>query len=183
MQALLALLSVCQLTLSEGEEERRSQTKTRGEVTAILTKSAIQSFSLESWLESKVRLGCVKELQWIWVFVFPLAGSVHLMQVKRWIWSWFHKTLSKFLRNAMGCAKVEDNCFFLLFIINYRCVHEGYAWVEYESWTFLSQLERLLQGWSKQWACLFMLSGLFSTCCCGMWMERWARKEGLFWNR
>lgn len=87
MQALLALLSAYQLTLSEGEEkEGRSQTKTRGEVRAILTKSAIQSLSLGSRPESKARFGSarVKALQQNLGFCFP-SGS--LTQVKRWIWS------------------------------------------------------------------------------------------------
>lgn len=31
-------------------------------------------------------------------------------------------------KNTMGCAKIEGNCFFsFLFIINYRCVFEGFA--------------------------------------------------------
>lgn len=57
-----ALLAAFQLTLREGEEERRRQrmnereTKIRGKVVAILTECAIQSVNLDMRLKPEVKV-------------------------------------------------------------------------------------------------------------------------------
>lgn len=43
-----------------------------------------------------------KDLDFFFFFPFPLGRlTVHPMQVKGWIWNWFHNTLGKFLRETL----------------------------------------------------------------------------------
>lgn len=74
------------------------------------------------------------------------------------------KAKHRFLwEHKAGDARREGEIVSLSFIINYRCVcvFEGFAWVWDESWTPVSKLERPLQVWPAQSACLLVLLELF----------------------
>lgn len=133
---------------------------------------------LRLWLKSKVFWEAWK----FYIFLFlPGRLTLHPMQVKGWIWNWFHNALGKISQETQWYVPREKKIVFfpLLFIINYRCADEGFAWDWDESWPLFSQLERLLQGWSLQWACLLTLSELFFSTCWGAGMERCVSKGGI----
>lgn len=153
-QALLALLAASELTPREGEKKPKTQRQREGgKAIAVLMGSAIQSASLEQRLKSKVRLWCVVQRPGKFGFCFAswqaycasVSGervAVELMSQNIWeIHQW------NILGHSLCQRRVKLFFFFLLFVINYRCEYEGFAWIWNESWTLFDHLTHRLEDW------------------------------------
>lgn len=117
------------------------------------------------------------------IFLFPPGRlTLHPMQVKGWIWNWFHNALGKFLRKTPWDVPRERKIVFFPFIYHQLqvcgwgiCMSLG--WVMNSFQPAGTPTTRLISA-----VCMFahvIWVVVFSTCCWGTGMERCVRKGGI----